>query len=203
MEIKNYPKVSSMLRLRNVYNVPVHEFRICDTIIDVLSACKDYSYTCTIRTDRVNKKGTDFPFFIIRKPADISDSILKALEDGYVCIVTNGLVYDEYLIMNCVFTIARNGDFLFEYSRKNVPLRHMYRHREDLRHVCGNILEQDRVMDFICECTNTVDLRVIKDLLVWWYVHMIKHEELFGKYIEASTYRRNPRGKEMVCWEVR
>lgn len=190
-EIKQFHKLNSMHRLITK-GLNVHSFIPCRTREEILYACKELGNTCTIRTDKHRaEQGSQLKFYTADNLSDteilkIADKIIK---DNCIAIVANGLKYDKYLKYNVVYYIRESGDFIIEYSKVNVPLRHMYKFPYSLNTAKGNINDdiRDWSINKAVSEKDRVDLREIKELLIEEYDVCLKNK-MFGKYIEMSTY---------------
>lgn len=211
INLNNYKKVASLIRLENEYGLDVHKYYIVSNLDELDKRLRELDYICTIRTDismdNINGYGNDYPFFKISCKDDYNTELRlrlgKVIERGYLCIVTNGLRYDKYLYCNIVFKIDRSGDFIAEYSQVNVPLRHMYKYPSSLYNVSGNILINDTIRNFSFNKYGSISLKLIREFMCKQYEHMIKYPTLYNRYIEASLYNRNNDNIDVAYWEVR
>lgn len=87
----------------------------------------------------------NLPFYLVEnydQYNDIRMHILDNLNAGMILLISDGRRYDPFLKYNMVFSIGYDSLFHAEYSIRNVPLRHMYRYRNDLINVTGHIDER-------------------------------------------------------------
>lgn len=205
---RHFKKVSSLKRIEK-YGLNIHCYTVCFTINQLIEACEEYKYMCTIRTDMKESSlnyGHDYPFYIIQNKIEVDADKLKReiFDKEYIAIVTNALQYDKYLKYNLVISLARNGDFMAEYSFENTPLRCMYKHSENLNCVTGNINDNIRLWDrTYLRKDNKLDLRILKDILEDNYL-IAEQQKLFDRYIEMSVYKQKCGilNKEIVYWEI-
>lgn len=202
-EIRQYSKLASMQKIA-VSGLNIHEFYPCRNFKELYLAYNKLGNECTIRTDKPNAgQGQELKFYIARdlspeKLKKISDEIVK---DGCIAIISNGLKYDKYLRYNLVYKINEDGTFICEYSRKKVPLRHMYRYAESLNSLNGSldscIMDWDRRVAKLED--DRVDIREIRDILRQAY-----KVGIFNKYVEMSVYSTECglQHKREVYWEI-
>lgn len=202
-EIRQYSKLASMQKIA-VSGLNIHEFYPCRNFKELYLAYNKLGNECTIRTDKPNAgQGQELKFYIARdlspeKLKKISDEIVK---DGCIAIISNGLKYDKYLRYNLVYKLNEDGTFICEYSRKKVPLRHMYRYAESLNSLNGSldscIMDWDRRVAKLED--DRVDIREIRDILRQAY-----KVGIFNKYVEVSVYSTECglQHKREVYWEI-
>lgn len=202
-EIRQYSKLASMQKIA-VSGINIHEFYPCRNFKELYLAYNKLGNECTIRTDKPNAgQSQELKFYIAKdlspeKLKKISDEIVK---DGCIAIISNGLRYDKYLRYNLVYKINEDGTFICEYSRKKVPLRHMYRYAESLNSLNGSldscIRDWDRRVAKLED--DRVDIREIRDILRQAY-----KVGIFNKYVEMSIYSTECglQHKREVYWEI-
>ena len=205
-DIKGYAKLHSMYTMVNK-GLNVHTFIPCRTVEEIIYAYKELGGICTIRTDKFGiGQSKQLKFY---KADRISESQLlkianEIIEDGCIAIVANGLRFDKSLRYNAVYMIKESGDFMIEYSRKNVPLRHMYNYPNELNTIIGNIDDSIREWTVYKSKNESgrVDLKEIQELLLEEY-EVCEKNKLFGRYVEMSTYKENvgPLNQNKVYWE--
>lgn len=199
----SYKKIDKLNRLKNL-GLNVFDFRICEDEQGLINAITEFNYKCTVRSDcdtRIIKDGWLFPFYIVKDGQSINSINYKLLNQGYKFIVANGLRYDKYLRLNVCLKINRNGEFICEYSRLKLPLRSMYNHPRDLTCIYGNL--DEKIVYWKVINSTGIDLREIRDILRSEYLNC-EHNNLFGKYIELSTYTVNcgVYNKDKIYWEI-
>ena len=193
MKYQKIESINDMVRK----GLPVHEFVICSTYDEIISAVKKFNHYCTIRTDEPSRS-KDLPFIVITSPECIKNipSIIGNTERRY--IVTNGLKYDNHLLYNMVYHMDMDGTFSCEFSTENVPLRKMYQHPQFLTNISGNI--NDNIRDFdVLWGTSRIDLRLIKDRMITLYEHYI-----YDRYAEIAVYKcdLDNTKKDYVFWQI-
>lgn len=206
-EISKYSKLKSMHRILNL-GLNVHDFIPCRTVPEIIYAYIRLGKTCTIRTDKLGaEQGSQLGFYkadniSLLEINKIADEIVK---NKWIGIVSNGLKYDKYLRYNIVYKLDRNGDFTAEYSRKNVPLRHMYKYPETLTTITGSLNDDIRLWEVYKPAleSDRVDLREIQDILRSEFLICLNNK-LFGRYIEMSVYNTDvgPLKQNKVYWEI-
>lgn len=202
-EIKQYEKLYSMQTIA-LKGLNIHKFYPCRTFSELWRAYIELGDECTIRTDKKNVgQGRELKFYIAKNESlsgikKIADEIHK---DNCIAIISNGLKYDKYLRYNLVYKIKEDGSFICEYSRRRVPLRHMYRYGKELNSITGNI--DDSIRDWnVKKAENEdgrVDLREIREVIRNAY-----KVGIYNRYVEMSAYSENCgiQNKKEVYWEI-
>lgn len=183
-----------------------HMVYIAHDLSEANRSVRTCGFPCTIRTDRYYGVTKDLPFYLVEN-AKGYENIRKQIQDnfdsGMILLISNGRQYDVFLKYNMVFSVGYDGCFRAEYSTRNVPLRHMYRHRESLVNVTGHIDERYASWEVQNREHNQVDLREIRDLFYQIYVK-IEEQHLRNRQIELSVYHV-PCGtlhEPVIFWEI-
>lgn len=178
----------------------VHDMEEADEVV------KSCGFLCSIRTDRYHGVTKDLPFYLVEKEdgyKGIRMQIQDNFDAGMLLLISDGRHYDSLLKYNMVFSVGYDGLFRAEYSTRNVPLRHMYRHSDDLINVTGHIDERYGSWEVQNRDRNQVDLREIRDLFYQVYLK-IEKIHLRNRQIELSVYRM-PCGtlhEPVIYWEI-
>ena len=183
-----------------------HNYVVVYDIAQADYLAKKFKYKFSVRTDKLNGYNKDLPFFLFDNEIEYfcnRKMLQTLLSCNYTLIFSDGHLYDDFLKYNMVLYIDRNGDFIAEYSAKNVSLRHMYQYPNELSLIRGNINE--RYCDWCLSNIRVagIDVRIIREKIYEQFL-IIDKFNLYGRYLEMSVYMKScgVNNSDTVYWEI-